>query len=236
MGVFKKVGASLGQVDKHLLEAGILASGLVVECRFTTMSVGTASAGNGVERVCDVTVDVSGVPDRETYRATCKHPIPMIYLPQMRTPGATVAVRVDPDDPQHIALDLATKPPAPTEAPAGSVVVGDVAVPTHASPVKAPEILARGKECRAALLMSTPLGQKNDDGLDVMGLVFTVTAANGQPCQAQIGVAVPADAMSLLFPGSDLPARALEEWLRALAPPDMVTIDWPAALAERAGR
>ena len=83
--------------------------------------------------------------------------------------------------------------------------------------------------------MSTPLGQKNDDGLDVMGLVFTVTAANGQPCQAQIGVGVPADAMSLLFPGADLPARALEEWLRSPAPPDMVTIDWPAAIAERAG-
>jgi hypothetical protein len=40
--------------------------------------------------------------------------------------------------------------------------------------------------------------------------------------------------MPLLFPGSDLPARALDEWLRNPSPPDMVTIDWDEAIAERA--
>jgi hypothetical protein len=82
--------------------------------------------------------------------------------------------------------------------------------------------------------MSTPLHQTNDSGLDVIGLVFTVTAGNGQPYQAQIGVGVPAGGMPLLFPGSDLPARALDEWLRNPSPPDMVTIDWDEAIAERA--
>jgi hypothetical protein len=238
MGLFKKVGESLGHVDTRLLKTGVLARGGVVECRPTSMAVGTAASGNGIARVCDVTVDVSGLADREPYRATCKHPIPMIYLPQMQTAGAAVAVRVDPADPQNIALDLATDPPPATEAPAGSVTIaaptGDVEVPTHASPVKAPEILARGSQCRASLVMSTPLHQTNDGGLDVIGLVFTVTAGNGQPYQAQIGVGVPAAGMSLLFPGSDLPARALDEWLRNPSPPDMVTIDWDAAIAERA--
>jgi hypothetical protein len=180
---------------------------------------------------------VSGVPGRETYRATCKHPIPMIYLPQMRTEGATVAVRVDLADPQHVALDLASKPPAVPDEEAGSVTIagpdGAVEVPTHASPVKAPEILARGKPCRATLVLSTPLGQRNDAGLDVMGLVFTVAAGGSEPYQAQIGVGVPRDAMPLLFPGSELPARALEEWLRNPSPPDMVTVDWAAAIKER---
>jgi hypothetical protein len=238
MGLFKKVGESLGHVDKRLLKTGMLARGDVVECRPTSMAVGTAASGNGVARVCDVTVDVSGLPNREPYRATCKHPIPMIYLPQMQAAGAAVAVRVDPDDSQIIALDLATEPPPTAEAPAGSVTIaaptGDVEVPTHASPVKAPEILARGSQCRASLLMSTPLHQTNDSGLDVIGLVFTVTAGNGQPYQAQIGVGVPAGGMPLLFPGSDLPARALDEWLRNPSPPDMVTIDWDEAIAERA--
>ena len=238
MGLFKKVGASLGHVDKRLLQTGVLARGQVVECRTTSMAIGTAASGNGIERVCDVTVDVSGLADREPYRATCKHPIPMIYLPQMQTAGAAVAVRVDPTDPQNIALDLATEPPPATEESAGSVTIaspdGDVEVPTHASPVKAGEILARGSQCRASLLMSAPLNQKNDSGLDVFGLVFTVTVGNGEPYQAQIGVGVPAGGMALLFPGSDLPARALDEWLRNPSPPDMVTIDWDEAIAERA--
>jgi hypothetical protein len=239
MGLFKKVGASLGHVDKHLMKTGMLARGEVVECTATSMAIGTAQSGSGIERVCDVTVDVTGLPDRPTYRATCKHPIPMIYLPQMKTPGAAVAVRVDPADPQHIALDLATEPPPPSEEPAGSATIatpdGDVEVPTHASPVKAPEILARGARCRAALLMSAPLNQRNDSGLDVMGLVFTITAGNGEPYQAQIGVGVPAAGMALLYPGADLPARALEDWLRKPSPPDMVTIDWDEAISERTG-
>jgi hypothetical protein len=236
MGLFKKVGASLGHVDKRLVETGVLARGEVVECRTTSMAVGTAGSGNGVERVCEVTVDVSGVPGRETYRASCKHPIPMIHLPQMQTAGAAVAVRVDPDDPQHIALDLHTEPPPTAEAPAGSVTLaapdGDVEIPTHASPVKAPEILARGSRCRAVLLMTMPLDQRNDDGLDVIGLVFDVTLPDGRTHQAQIGVGVPPGAMVLLHPGADLPARALDEWLRDPAPPDMVTVDWDAAIAE----
>jgi hypothetical protein len=186
--------------------------------------------------VCEITVEVSGVPGREPYRATCKHPIPMIYLPQMQARGAAVAVRVDAEDPQHIALDLATDPPRagePEPEPAGSVTIGDVAVPTHASPVKAPEILARGSRCRASLLMSMPLDQRNDEGLEVMGLIFNVTLASGRPYQAQIGVGVPPAALSLLYPGSDLPARALDEWLSNPSPPDMVTVDWEEALAER---
>jgi hypothetical protein len=240
MGFFKKVGASVGHVDKHLLKTGMLARGAIVECKPTGMGIGGDSSGNGAERVCDVTVDVSGLPDRATYRATCKHPIPLIYLPQMQMEGATVAVRVDPGDPQNIALDLANQPPDAPEEAAGSVTIatpdGAVEVPTHASPVKGSEILARGTPCRASLLMTMPLGSKSDSGLEMIGLILSVALPGGQPYQAQIGLGVPAEAMVLLFPGSDLPARALEEWLRNPGPPDMVTIDWDAAIAERAGR
>ena len=78
MGLFKKAAASLGHVDKRLIKSGVLARGDVVECKMTSMSVGTEGSGYGVERVCDVTVDVSGMPGRETYRATCKHPVPLV--------------------------------------------------------------------------------------------------------------------------------------------------------------
>lgn len=238
MGFLKNIGASFGQVDENLIRTGIPARGLVVECKESRLSVGgTPSAGSN--RVCDVTVEVSGVPGHEPYRASCKHPIPFAYLAQMQSPGAVVAVRVDANDPQHIALDLDHEAPADGGAPAGSVSIatpdGNVDVPTHASPVKAGELLARGISCRAKLLMSTPLGQRNDAGLDVMGLVFTVAAADGTPYQCQIGVGVPADAVPLLYPNSDLPARALEEWLQHPAQPDMVTIDWATAMTEHAG-
>jgi hypothetical protein len=47
---------------------------------------------------------------------------------------------------------------------------------------------------------------------------------------------VPADAMPLLYPTSELPARAMPDWLANPGPPDLVTIDFAAALAERAAK
>ncbi|HEY4346839.1 MAG TPA: hypothetical protein VGM80_04560 [Gaiellaceae bacterium] len=251
MGLFKKAAASLGHVDHQLLKTGLLTAGLVLECKPTHVSVGTGG-GYGVEDVCDVTVEVHGFPGRPPYRASCKHPIPQVYLPQMQMQGATVAVRVDPDDPQNIALDLAATPPAlgpipaaPSDAAsdgvsdplAGAVTIatpdGPVEVPTHASPIKAPEILARGIPCRATILLSTPLGGRNDAGLDLIGIVFSIPTGGGESYQAQIGLGVPAEAMPLLYPTSELPAKALPDWIQDPAPPDLVTIDWEAALAER---
>jgi hypothetical protein len=242
MGFLKRSASALGHVDKRLLKTGLPGRGRVIECTPTAMSVGAEGRGYGEERVCDVTVEVSGIDGRGPYCASCKHPIPLIYLPQMKAEGAVVAVRVDPADPQHIALDLASDPPPATDPPptvdpdAGSVTIatptGSVDVPTHASPLKAGDILARGTPCRAELLMSTPLGQKNEHGLEVMGLVFTVTVDSGESYQAQIGVGVPDEAMPLLVPKADLPARALASWTRDPAPPDLVTIDWDTAIAE----
>jgi hypothetical protein len=97
----------MGQVDKKLLKTGLPARGDVLRCDTTTVSIGSDGLCAETEQVCDVTVTVTGLPGRPPYQATCTHPIPFVYLPQMRAPGATVAVRVDPNDPQHIALDLA---------------------------------------------------------------------------------------------------------------------------------
>jgi hypothetical protein len=52
-------------------------------------------------------------------------------------------------------------------------------VPTHKSPVGAAEILSRGTRCTASLLMTMPLGQRNDEGLEVIGLILEVTVASG---------------------------------------------------------
>jgi hypothetical protein len=108
MGLFKKAGGAMGHVDKKLLKNGLPARGEVLRCNTAAISVGSSDGLHpGTEQVCDVTVNVTGLVGRPPYQVTCTHPIPFASLPQMRAPGATVAVRVDPNDPQHIALDLA---------------------------------------------------------------------------------------------------------------------------------
>jgi hypothetical protein len=249
MGLFKRTGEAMGHIDKKLLKDGLPARGEVLECAPTTVSLANVRR-TGTEQVCDVTVNVTGLAGRPPYQATCKHPIPLIYLPQMQAPGATVAVRVDPDDPQHIALDLANKPPGDPGAGSpdgsesfgandivGSAVIhgpdGDATLPTHDVGVRAADILTQGSPCRAVLLLSTPLGVKDANGLDATGLIFNVKVNDGSDFQAQIGMHVKPEWMHLLYPEADLPARAMPDWLAAPSDPAMVTIDFEAALAEQ---
>ena len=56
------------------------------------------------------TVEVS-LDNTPRYMATCRQAIRATILPQLLGGGATVAVRVNPDDHTQIALDLATEPP-----------------------------------------------------------------------------------------------------------------------------
>jgi hypothetical protein len=46
--------------------------------------------------------------------APCKQRIPGIQIPRIQPGNATVAVRVNPDDPAQIALDFSTEPPVVT--------------------------------------------------------------------------------------------------------------------------
>jgi hypothetical protein len=112
-GLFGKAKRELGITDKKLLAHGVLAHGSVVSCEPDGMTIGDdANLAYGPEKVCRVVVEVSGLDGVEPYQATCKHAIPLIYIPKMQEAGATIAVRVDPNDPQHIELDLASEPPA----------------------------------------------------------------------------------------------------------------------------
>lgn len=233
MGFLKKAKAAMGGVDKDLIENGILARGFVVECKPTSMSAGNPASAYGPKQVCVVTVEITGVPGQGTYRATCHHPIPRIYLPQMQSGAASVAVRVDQNDPQNIALDLETDPPpadgqwgdgspmaGATQAPAGDQVE------THASPAKGSEILARGVPCKVVVVGWSPLpGVKDSAGLDATGFVLSVFAEGKTPYQVQIGVGVPPEAVPLVYAGAQLPGKMLPE------NPDMVAIDWQAAMA-----
>ena len=129
---------------------------------------------------------------------------------QMVPGQSMVAVRVNPDNPQDIAIDLSTEPPTITMKREGT---------------SAAEVLATGTAVRAVIVQSQPLGMKNPEGLDVYAFQLTVMPEGQMPYQIQVGNAVPAEAVPLLYPGSNVPAKVLP------GQPNAVAIDWQAALA-----
>lgn len=234
IGLLKKLRSAVGSPDKRLLEEGILARGRILECDPTGLSSGNPSSPTGPKQVCEVRVEISGVPGRAPYEASCRHAIPRIYIPQMQTTGAAVAVRVDPADPQSITLDLTTDPPPEQSRGAAAqpqvmTPEADMAQPqvtTQAAGMGAAEILAKGSPCRVVIVESMPLGQADSQGRDAIGFVLSVFVEGRTPFQAQIGVGLPPEAMPLVFPGANLPAKIVS------GRDDLVSIDWEAALEE----
>ena len=119
--------------------------------------------------------------------------VPITVLPQF-VPGQTVAaVRVNPDNHDEIALDLATEPPEVTIA--------------QGQGASAAEVLERGDPVRAVIVQTQPMGMKNQQGVDVHAFVLTVMRDGQKPYQAKVGNPVPEDAVPLLFNGSNLRPR-----------------------------
>lgn len=253
MGFLKRAGSALGRVDKDLIERGLLARGRITECRRTSMSTGTQVRSV----VCELTVEVE-LEDRPIYTAECKHPIPMPYLPQFESGQGFVAVRVDPADPQNIALDLSHDVPSPRSGAAatgagpgaGSTVqvidasgglpedlaqqlaaagvdlgAGATQEQNRESKLSAAEILATGAPCRAVVQSAQPLGFQKD-GLDVWGIVLNAIVEGEPASQARIGIGVPAEAVALVFPGANLPAKRRGDI------DDGTSIDWTTALKD----
>lgn len=246
MGFLKRAGRAMGKLDTDLIERGLLARGRVVECRRTGWTVGVQVKSV----VCDLTVEVE-LDDRPVYTTECKHPVQMPYLMHFESGQAYFAVRVDPDDHMNIALDTAADVPPPRGGnplqvvDPGGGLPADVAaqlaaagidvippsepLPNRTSRVSGAEILATGTPCRAIVQSAQPLGFQKD-GHDVWGIVLNAVSEGGETIQARIGIGVPSEAVALLFPGADLPAK------RRSDVDDGVCIDWDEALAGRARR
>ena len=127
-----------------------------------------------------VEVSLDNVP---AYTATCRQSVPITVLPQF-VPGQTVAaVRVNPDNHDEIALDLATEPPEVTIA--------------QGQGASAAEVLERGDPVRAVIVQTQPLGLRNQHGVDVHAFVLTVIRDGQKPYQAKVGNPVPDDAVPL---------------------------------------
>jgi hypothetical protein len=206
MGLFKKIKQAAGGTDKELLSSGLLGRGVVTQVQLTGTVV---TIGVEQYRVCELTVQVF-LDGQQPYIAAARQRLPIHVLAQIQ--GAVVAVRVSPQDPQQIAIDLASEAPVVTlgEPPAGQ---------------GAAHVLAVGAPGEVVLVSTTPLGMRSYKGEDIHLFTMTVMAPGQQPYQAQAGIPVPPQGLPLVFPGSKLPAK--------IAPGDgtQVTVDWQAALA-----
>jgi hypothetical protein len=228
MGLFGKAKRELGISDKKLLKTGVLARGSIVSCDPDGMTIGDGSnLAYGPEKVCRVVVEVSGIDGVEPYQATCKHAIPLIYIPKMREPGATVAVRVDPADPQHIELDLGTEPPAAIilETPDGE----QHTLTTNRSTYTAAQILQEGSPCTVEVLAVIPMDQSTSEG-PATGLILTVHRDGVPEYQAQVGTFIPPAAVAKVVVGATLPAK----WVPGPGLPtdvNLVIPDWAAIAA-----
>ena len=198
----------LGSTDDTLLQTGILGRANVIGLQASGM---TLQIANGlVERKCTVTLNVmiDGYPPDT---ATAVQRIQEIYLPQLGTGSAVVAVRVDPADHSRVAIDFTSAVPT-------------VTLPASEGHNSAAWILANGKPVTVVLVANQPIGVKSSEGHDVQALTLTIATGVDTPYQVQVGNAVPASALPLLFPGSKLHAKVGDG-------PNDVVVDWAAGAA-----
>lgn len=211
MGLFNKMRNLAGSVPKELLQNGLLGRAIVVSIQQTSVSTGVDFDPS---HVCVFTVEVA-LDDVPRYTTTCRQAVRATILPQLMMPGATVAVRVDPNDHSRIALSLGEEPPTVTMASSGD-----------SNTASALRILEYGVPCTAVIVQSQPMGMRNPAGKDMYAFVLTVMADGRPPYQTQVGNPVPADAVPLVYPGSTLPARRMPD-----GADHEIVIDWEAALA-----
>jgi hypothetical protein len=213
VGLFKKMRELGGGVSKELLENGLLGRGIITGIQRTGVSTGSEMDPS---HVCIFTVEVS-LDNTPRYTATCRQAVRATTMPQLMSGEVTVAVRVNPNDHNEIALDLATEPPTVTmSAESGDENVGS-----------ASQILEQGVPCRAVIVQTQPLGKKNPKGIDMHAFLLTIMAEGRPPYQTQVGMPVPAEAVPLLYPGSTVPAKRLAD-----GQDHDVVIDWQAALLQ----
>jgi hypothetical protein len=146
----------------------------------------------GAEATCTFTVRVF-LDGLEPFEARCRQAVPAELVASLASGQRPVAVRVDPADHDHVALDLDAEPPTvqlPAAAPSGS----------------ASEIIATGRVARVTIVRSAPTGLRSAAGVDLHSFVLTVTLEGQAPYQCQTAQPVPPEAVPLIHPGATLPA------------------------------
>lgn len=101
----------------------------------------TVSHGNDAlgKHVCNVAMNID-MDNTPPFQATCHQGVPILAMQALMTPGTVVAVRVNPQNPQEVALDFDSEPPTVTMSATG---------PNRGS---AAELLATGTLARAVII------------------------------------------------------------------------------------
>lgn len=194
-----------GGVDQDLLATGILARGEVLGI---SMSGTTVTIMNGpVERNCTFRLRVMR-DGAQPYEATVVQRVQEIMISALQQPGVVLALKVDPADPQRVAIDFGSAPP-------------EVTLPETSGTDSAAYVLEHGKPITVVLVGNQRIGIKNHKGDPVHALELTVATGVPEPYQTTVGNAVPAFALPLLYPGSKLHAKLGD------GPSDIV-VDWAA--------
>jgi hypothetical protein len=213
MGIFSKLKSAVAGVDADSIDNARLGRGVIVAVQPTGTTI---TVGNLEQRICVFQVEVA-LDDTAPYVATCRQRIPMWTMAQIQPGASVVAVRVDANDPNRIAIDWES--PAPT-----------VRLPQAAANGSAAAVLANGEACRVIVQQFQDLGMTNPAGVPIYGFALTVIPANGNAYQAQVGNPVPNEAMAFLFPGSQLAARVMP------GEPNSIAIDWATVVTVAAAR
>src|SRR5277367_6413441 len=103
--------------DAERRTAGLLGRGQITDVQ--PLADAGGSPQSRPDYVFSVRVFLDGV---EPYEARCRQAIPAAVAAQLASGQRAVAVRVDPDNPAEIALDLDVEPPTvqlPAAAPSG---------------------------------------------------------------------------------------------------------------------
>jgi hypothetical protein len=201
------LGNLIGSADSAVMTNGILGRGEVTNVQISGMTLQT---GNGlVERKCTVSLTVM-IDGEAAFPATAVQRIQEIVIPQLAQ-GAVVPVRVDATDHSKVYIDFAAELP-------------EVTLPKSTGENSAAWILEHGKPIKVVLVQSQAIKLKNADGIEVYALTLTAYEGVDTPYQLQVGNAVPASALPLLYPGSKLNAKLG-------AGPNDVVVDWAAGAA-----
>lgn len=208
MGLFKKLKDMTGTPDRKLMSEGLLGRADVIGAQQTGAMVSRGPVQYPVF-IFQLYVTVDGHPP---FEASCRQAVPMTAAPLLAG-GATVAVRVDPQDHSQVAIDLDQEPPT-------------VRMGRREGETTAADVLARGNTVRAVVVQFQPLGMQNAEGVDLYAFVLNIQAPGQAPYQVKVGNPVPTEAVAFIAPGSNLPAKVLPEESQS------VVIDWGAALAE----
>ncbi len=176
--------------------------------RATLVEVQKTPAGSLTD--CALTVGVRLVDGTPPYRAGCHVPLGPNEAAKL-IPGQTImTVRADPNDHDRIAVSLSEPTPVVT-------ITDSAALDPSA------RALRDGAPCRVVLLQHQRQWLKTPQGDEFYAAKVRVTSDSSE---FQVNVPVPPDATGLMSDGAELPAKRLE------AEPNVLMIDWPAALQE----